>query len=396
VPVSQPMELTRPKAILAGSLAQRPGRGGHAWVFLQYLLGLRRLGWDVLFLDELRPGMCRDESGRPCGFARSWNVRYLSDVMRRFGLGEAFSLDYNRREAVAGLPRARVLEIARRSALLINVMGFLSDTEVLAAVSRRVFLDIDPGFGQMWRELGQADVFAGHDAFVTVGRNIGRPGCNVPTCGLNWITTPPPVVLEHWPKAPLPATGGAFTSVVSWRGAFAPVEYRGATYGLRPHEFRRFVELPRRCDQPFELALDIHPDEQRDLALLDANGWSRAGPADVAGEPGTYRSYIAGSRAEFMVAKNMYVRSRGGWFSDRSVCYLASGRPVLAQDTGLAEHYPVGEGLLTFDSLDEAVAGVRAINCDYARHCKAAREVAEACFDSDIVLARLLGALGVG
>jgi hypothetical protein len=382
--------------IIAGSLAQRPGRGGHAWVFLQYLFGFRRLGWDVLFLDELRPGMCRDEAGRACAFGQSWNVRYLTDVMRRFGPGEAFSLDYNRGEEVAGVPRGRVLDIARRSALLINVMGFLSDPDVLAAVPRRVFLDIDPGFGQMWRELGQADVFAGHDAFVTIGRNIGRPGCTVPTCGLPWITTPPPVVLEHWPVVPSELAGGAFTSVVSWRGAFAPVEYGGETYGLRAHEFRRFIELPRRCDQAFELALDIHPNDRRDSELLDAKGWSRVDPRAVAGDPDSYRAYVAGSRAEFMVAKNMYVRSRGGWFSDRSVCYLASGRPVLAQDTGFAEFYPTGEGLLTFDSLDEAAAGVEAINRDYARHCKAARAVAEAYFDSDIALARLIGALGVG
>src|SRR5206468_3182598 len=138
--------------------------------------------------------------------------------------------------------------------------------------------------------------------------------------------------------------------------------------------------LPRRCDQPFELALDIHPDDRRDLDLLDANGWSRVDPGVAAADPWAYRAYVAGSRAEFMVAKNMYVRSRGGWFSDRSVCYLASGRPVLAQDTGLAELYPIREGLLTFDSLDAATAGVREINGNYSRHCAAAREVAEACF----------------
>src|SRR5204862_2031321 len=171
-----------------------------------------------------------------------------------------FSLSYDGGKEVVGLPRTAVLEMARRSALLINVMGFLSDPDVLAAVPRRVFLDIDPGFGQMWRELGQADVFAGHDAFVTIGRNIGRPGCDVPTCGLNWIATPPPVVLEHWPVASPSARGALFTSIVSWRGAFAPVQYRGTTFGLRAHEFRRFVELPRRRAQPFQLALDIHPD----------------------------------------------------------------------------------------------------------------------------------------
>jgi hypothetical protein len=383
--------------IIAGSLAQRPGVGGHAWVFLQYLLGFRRLGWDVLFLDALRPGMCVDEAGRASSFGDSWNLRYFLDVMRQFGLEGAFSLDFGRREQVVGQSRAEVLERVRRSACLINVMGYCDDAEILAAAPRRVFLDIDPGFVQMWRELGLADLFAGHDAFATIGQNVGRPGCDVPTCGLDWVTTPQPVVLEQWPAAPVErGVGGAFTSVVSWRGPFGPIEYRGRTYGLRVHEFRKFVELPRRTGRRFELAVDIDPAETRDLALLDRNGWARVDPREVAGTPEAYRRHITGSKAELMVAKNLYVDTKGGWFSDRSICYLASGRPVLAQDTGLKELYPTGEGLLTFQTLDEASAGVEEIDRDYARHAKAARAIAEEYFDSDKVLIKLLGRLGVG
>ncbi len=259
-----------------------------------------------------------------------------------------------------------------------------------------MFLDIDPGFGQMWRELGLADIFAGHDRFVTVGANVGRPGCEVPTCGLEWITTAPPVVLDQWPAAPPDAgRGGAFTSVASWRGPFGPIEYGGRTYGLRAHEFRKFFDVPARTRLPFEVALDIDAADAKDVAALDTNGWRRADPAAAAGDVDRYRRYIAASRAEFMVAKNLYVRTRGGWFSDRSACYLASGRPVLAQDTGLADHYPLGAGLLTFSSPAEAADAAREIDADYDRHCRAARAVAEEHFDSDKVLGRLLKTWGV-
>jgi hypothetical protein len=314
--------------------------------------------------------------------------------MERFGLAGAFSLECDGGAHHIGRPRHDVLDPVRRSALLLNVMGFLRDEEVLAAAPRRVFLDIDPGFGQMWKELGLADVFQGHDAFVTIGENIGRADCRIPTCGLHWVTTPQPIVLEHWPVA-AGSDNGRLTSVASWRGAYGPVEYGGTTYGLRVHEFRKFAAFPSRAGFPCQLALDIHPSEARDLTLLAANGWELVDPRQVAGDPESYQSYIRASRAEFQVAKGMYVQARSGWLSDRSLCYLASGRPVLAQDTGMRNLYPTGEGLLTFTTLDEAVAGVRALACDYPRHARAARALAEEFFDSDKVLGRLLAKLGV-
>jgi len=379
--------------VLAGSLAQKPGSGGHTWVFLQYLLGFKSLGWDVLFLDELDPARCVDGAGAVCSFERSWNLRYFLAVMERFGLVGSFSLSYNRGEQFVGVPREEVLARIQRSALLLNVMGFLKDEEILAQAPRRVFLDIDPGFGQMWKDLHLADVFTGHDDFVTIGENIGQPACPIPTCGLNWITSPQPVVLEHWPFTVAPARD-KFTSVASWRGAYGPVDYHGKTYGLRVHEFRKFLALPRLTRRPFHLALDIHPSETKDLASLADNGWTLVDPAEAAGDPWKYQAFIQSSAAEFMVAKNMYVDTQSGWFSDRSICYLASGKPVLAQDTGIGALYPTGAGLVTFRTIEEAVAGAEEIMGNYDRHARAARDIAEEYFDSDKVLGRLLAKLG--
>jgi hypothetical protein len=385
---------TRDTVVVSGSLAQRPGHGGHAWVFLQYLLGFRRLGYDVLFLDRIDPDASRDAVGAPCPPRESVGYRFLADLMGRFGLAGDFAVSCDGGRDCLGLDRREVLRRVRRSALLLNVMGFCNDADVLAAAPRRVFLDIDPGFPQMWRELGLSDLFRGHDQFVTIGLNVGREGCEVPTCGLEWVTTPQPIVLEHWPvREPKPA--GPVTSVCTWRGDWGGVEYRGKVYGLRVHEFRKFVSLPRRSGRAFELAVDIHPAETKDVALLDDNGWKRVEPLAAAGDPCSYQQYIARSAAEFMVAKNMYVDTRGGWFSDRSICYLASGRPVLAQETGIRDLFPTGSGLLTFSTPDEAAAEVEEVFGDYARHAHAARAVAEECFDSDKVLRRLLDKLGV-
>jgi hypothetical protein len=318
--------------------------------------------------------------------------------MERFGLAAASALligDNGDGGTIDGrLDRAELLTRVREAELLLNFMGYLDDEEILAAARRRVFVDIDPGFGQMWRALGWADVFAGHDDFVTIGRNIGRRGCTIPDCGLSWITTNQPIVLDQWPA--VPPDDGPFTSVGTWRGRYDPIEYEGETYGLRAHEFRKFAELPRLSGARFEMALDIDAAEHGDLELLAANGWTLVDPLRVAADPWSYQAYIAGSAAEFMVAKDVYVRSHSGWFSDRSICYLASGRPVVVQDTGLEGQLPTGEGLFVFRTVEEARAAIEEVSQDHRRHAHAARRVAEECFDSDKVLSRLLDRLGVG
>lgn len=380
---------------IGGALAQRPHVGGHTWQFLQYLLGFRRLGWDVLFLDRLEPGMCVDEAGRPAPLERSANLDYFLRVMRGFGLEGSFALACDGGDRWIGVPREETLERIRRSACFLNVMGYVDDEEILAAAPRRVFLDTDPGFGQMWRALGLADVFAGHDDHVTIAENLGRLECSIPDCGIDWIRWRQPIVLDEWPATPGATDGRWFTSVGAWRGPYGTIEYGGRTYGLRVHEFRRFVDLPRRTGLPFEIALDIHATERDDRALLEDHRWRLADPSVVARDPWAYRDYLRGSRAEFNAAKGIYVETGSGWFSERSICYLASGKPVLVQDTGLADLLPVGEGLLTFDGPEEAADGAARIAADLPRHARTARAIAEECFDSDAVIPRLLSALGL-
>jgi hypothetical protein len=385
--------MSRETVILGGSVAQRPGHGGHTWVFLQYLLGLKGLGWDVVLVDRLEPDMCRDERGRPCAVRDSVNLRYLEKVMESFGLGDAYALIYDGGTKCHGMTRGALTRKAEEAAVLLNVNGFITDEEILGRVPLRAFVDIDPGFGHMWHDLGLHEGFRGHDAYVTVGENVGTAECTIPTCGLEWLTTAQPVVLDQWPAQN--GTGDRFTSVGAWRGPYGPLEYRGRTYGLRVHEFRKFVELPSRSKESFEVALEIDPVEVDDLALLRANGWTLVDPAAVAGDPWAYQRYVQSSKAELMVAKNIYVDSNSGWFSDRSICYLASGKPVVAQDTGFTRHYPTGEGLLAFNTLDEALQCVEEVSRDYRRHALAARSLAEEYFDSRKVLTRLLALLGV-
>ncbi|CAN5223468.1 hypothetical protein BH11PLA2_BH11PLA2_17640 [soil metagenome] len=363
--------------LYSGAMAQVPRLGGLAWFHLQFLLGFHRLGYEVLFLDRLDPGMCVNAKGKPCDFASSDNLRYFLQVLQDYGLQDSFSLslNFNHGEQVLGKSRSTVMEKAKHAVALINVMGYCNDADVLASVKRRVFLDIDPGFGQMWRELGLHDAFAGHNRFATLARNIGQPRCTIPTCGLDWITLPQPVVLEHWPVMP-PNPTGAFTSIGAWRGPNGPVEYNGHTYGLRCHEFRKFFELPSRCPgDVFEQAMAIHPNDLNDIAALNEHGWRLADPLAVAGSPQQYRDYIVNSKGEFVVPKQMYVDTGCGLLSDRSAYYLASGHPVLARDTGLNGLYPTGEGLLTFKTLEEAAASVESINSNYTKHCSAARRL---------------------
>jgi hypothetical protein len=373
--------------VVAGAVAQRPGYGGHTWVFLQYLLGFRRLGLDVLFVDQLTADMCVDGDGRPCPPGTSANLRYVQRVMSAFGFDDDYAvlLDDG---ASFGCSRGEVEQRLRDADLLLNVMGYLDDIELLALARRRVYLDIDPGFGHMWAALGLADPFAGHDAYVTVGENVGAPDCAIPTGGLNWSVTAQPIVLEHWSVADGP--GRAVTSVGSWRGPYGPVEHAGHVYGLRVHEFRKFFALPRLTGAPLEMALDIDAAEGPDLRGLEEGGWSLVDPAVVAGDPWSYREYVNASKGELCVAKGMYVDTNSGWFSDRSICYLAGGRPVLAQETGFSRYHPTGEGLLAFRNLDEAVAGLETFRSDPERHRRAARAIAEEHFDSDRVLPRLL------
>jgi hypothetical protein len=380
--------------VVAGAVAQRPFLCGHAWVFVNWLLGLRSLGFDVLFLDRLEPDMLNDPS-IPVERSREW--RWLRSVMTRAGLGGRFALLFDRGRQCIGLPREEIVARLPAAIGLLNFMGYLDD-EIVGRVSPRVFVDLDPGFTQMWAAQGLSTFLDGHNAFVTVGLGVGDPVSTVPTCGRRWVTTLPPVCLRSWPQRALPdLPAPRFTTVGTWRGPFAPISHDGVVYGLRVHEHRTFAGLPRHVPGAIcEIALDISPADEADAAALRAGGWRLVPPAKVAGDNGSYQGYIGGSTAELATAKGMYVRTRAGWFSDRSACYLATGRPVVIQDTGISPSLPVGQGVLTFADVAGAIESVADVVGNPSVHAKAARDIAVEHLDARKVVRRVLLQTGVG
>ncbi len=369
----------RLKILLSGMVAGDPRQGGASWAVLQYLYGLRGLGHDVALVEPLRKG---GDSPDPA----------VIDYFRSLDLPrDRSALLVPGSKTTIGMPYEAIVEFASGADLLLNVSGMLTDERILDEIPLRAFLDLDPGFNQVWSLTGEDMGFGQHTHFVSVGQLLGSRGCRVPTCGLPWITVLPPVALDHWPAAGAP-TSDAFTTVGHWR-SYGSVEYEGVSYGQRAHSLRQLVELPREAPGPFELALGIHPDEEDDLRALHSNGWQLVDPDDVAGSPERYADYIRRSFAELGVAKSGYVNAHSGWFSDRSACYLASGRPVLAQETGFEEVLPVGEGLLSFATLADAATAVEAIRSKPEVHRARARELAEDLFDARKVLSKLLAEL---
>lgn len=370
--------------IVAGALANKAGSGGEAWVRMSWVRGLQRLGFDVRFVEEIDPSGASPDA-----------VTWFERVVTEFGLADVSTLIAGG-TAVAGPPIDDLVRVASH-APLVNISGNLSHPPLFDVVSSRILVDIDPGFTQFWHAQGNPGARVDdHDLHFTIGENIGRPDCSIPTSGVTWHTVRQPVVLADWPLLPVPPER-RFTTVANWRGPFGPVEFGGHTYGLKVHEFRKLVELPQRCpDAVFELALAIDPADERDRADLVANGWRLGDPVAASATPDAFRRYVQGSFAELSVAQGIYVDTNSGWFSDRSVRYLASGRPVIVQETGFTPFLPTGEGLLAFAALDEAIARVETVLGDPMRHAAAARSIAEAHFAHDVVLPPFCERAGIG
>jgi hypothetical protein len=373
--------MARGRILVSGAIANKAGQGGEGWVRLNWVLGLRKLGFDVLFIEQL-------SAGAPAGAAD-----FFWETMSGAGLADNAVL-LGESGVITGPGLSDVLEFSSKAEALINISGHLAFEPVMERVRRRVYVDIDPGFTQIWHAQGATGLgLEKHDFHFTIGENIGTPGCPIPTSGIHWRKTRPPVVLDEWPAVAAPVFD-RFTTIANWRGSYGPVEFEGRTYGLKVHEFRKFIELPRRAGLPFEIALGIHPADHQDRSALEAAGWRLTDPIAAAGSAKAFREYVRGSGAEFSVAQGVYVHTGSGWFSDRTAVYLASGRPALVQDTGFSRNLPTGEGLLTFSTMEEAIAGAEGITRDYTRHCRAARALAEKYFDSDKVLARLMDEIG--
>jgi hypothetical protein len=381
---------TRATIIVSGMVAANPWQGGATWAVLQYVLGFARLNHDVYLVEPIPPAVVWP---RQSSLAASDNAAYFGYVAGRFDLRARAALLLIGTEQTVGLSYDDLQRVAHRADLLINISGMLTDESLTARIPVRLYLDIDPAFNQMWSAVEGIDMrFAGHTHFATIGQAIGEQHCPVPTCGLTWLKTLQPVVLDRWPPA-THAACEALTTIGNWRG-YGSIEYQGVTYGQKCHSLRRFFLLPRLTTERFRLALAIHPDEIDDLAELTANGWQLVDPVRVANTPANYQRFIQGSRAEFGIAKSGYVLSHCGWFSDRSLCYLASGRPVIAQETGFSRYLPTGEGLFAFNTSDDVLQAIEELKSNYEKHADKARDIASEFFDSDKVLGQLLEKIG--
>jgi hypothetical protein len=373
--------------IVAGALANKPGNGGGAWERMSWAAGLRRLGLDVWFVEQIAPAQLQ----------ASAHFDWFRSVTSWFGFADRSALLCG--EQCMGVSWSQLLEVADAADLLVNLSGHLTQQALLHRIRCKAYVDVDPGFTQFWHADPETSfTLAGHDHYFTIGENIGLAACPIPTSGIHWRPIRQPVVLGDWPVTAA-VKPDRFTTVASWRGAYGPVQSGARTYGLKVHEFRKMLPLPRRASSVaagvFEIALDIDPGDSKDLDALRQHGWYITDPKVVAGNPAAFRRYVQQSAAEFSVAQGIYAETNSGWFSDRTVRYLASGKPALVQDTGFSKNFPVGAGLVAFRTLDEAVEGVERIGRDYDRHCRAARAIAEKYFDSDRVLSRLLDEVGV-
>ncbi|MDQ3091060.1 MAG: hypothetical protein M3R46_05225 [Actinomycetota bacterium] len=378
--------------MVSGALANRPFNGGGAWVRLSWARGLRRLGFEVVFVEQIAPEGCVDAAGAQTDLETSVNLAYFREVTERFGLAGS-SVLIGGGERTYGLGFSELLEMAEEAELLVNLSGHLSAEPVLRRLRRTAYVDIDPGFTQFWHADGTLRLPV-HSYYFTIGESIGSAACSIPTAGVRWRPIRQPVVLDDWP----PAEEGNpthFTTIASWRGPYGPIYHNGRRLGVKAHEFRKVMPLPRHTSQTFEIALDIHPGDAYDRERMLHHGWRLVDPREATADPQAFRRYVAQSGAEFSVAQGVYVDTNSGWVSDRTVRYLASGKPALVQDTGFARNYGLDGGLLPFRSLREAIAGARAIEREYEHHRRAARALAEEMFDSDRVLGRMLEEVGV-
>jgi hypothetical protein len=377
---------SRLRVIITGLIAQYP-LGGVTWDYLQYVLGLARLGHEVFYLEDTGQWPYNpNEGGVSKGCA--YNVHYLAGVMEHFGLKDNWMYRFPWENQWFGLADNKRRELLETADVLINVSGSLGNPADYRTVSRLAYIDSDPVFTQVKLARGQIDfqrMVDMHDVHFSFGECLSG---KVPETGHIWRPTRQPIVLSEW--RPSARHREVFTTVMNWT-SYKPVIFNGQAYGQKDVEFERFMELPRRIpDTGMEIAINAGKTRRTPRDLLMRNGWRVVDPDKVCPDLESYRAYIESSKAEWSVAKHGYVVGQSGWFSCRSACYLAAGRPVVVQDTGYGCALPVGEGILAFNAMEEAIAAIHDVEANYERHAEAARAIAETYFDSDKVLARLV------
>lgn len=383
------------RIVVTGTLASNP-YAGMAWMHMQITAGLRRLGHDVYYFETT--------SSWPYDPIRQMNVNdsdyavpYLASVAESFGLGDrwAYRRSYSDK-AWLGLNRAKAEDLLAHADAVLNVAGATRFAEEGLKVGCLVNFGTDPVCQEIAFANGIEDIrtlIDEHDACVTYGENIGNPGCLIPPLPRLRAKTRQPVLLDLW-MTELPPRK-EFTTVGNWKQTGMDLEYRGETYFWSKHqEYLKFIDLPHRLNQPLELAMGLANLPPHDRQLLTRNGWQLVDAHAFTTDPWPYRDYVQSSRGEFTVAKDQNVRLQSGWFSERSACYLAAGRPVITQDTGFGSVLPTGEGLFAFNTMDEILAAFEATHSDYEKHSRAARSIAEEYFRAETVLAKLLQDLG--
>jgi hypothetical protein len=387
---------SRLRIIVAGMAAQYPV-GGVAWDYLQYPIGLARLGHDVVYhedtwcwpYDPVRRAMV-DDPAYSAGYLRDFFARYAPELSERWHY-------LHLHETSCGMSRAAFDAFARSADLFLNVSGGSFFPDALAPSCLKVFLDSDPGYNQIvlsekpaWSENVErwCEGVRAHDRHFTYGENLGAADCTMPDAGIRWRKTRMPVVPELW--APHPervAPASPWSTVMTWNVFKGRLEYRGIEYRGKAGEFAKIAGLPRRLGRRFRVAAG---GTEAPLAALAAQGWAAEDGPSATLSPADYQDYLAASRGEVSVAKHIYVALKTGWFSTRSACYLAASRPVVVQDTGFSNFLPTGRGLHAFTTEAEAAAAIEAVEADYAAEMRAARDVALACFDARAVLPRLI------
>ena len=357
------------------NVASFPQAGGHFWVYMQGAAALVALGCDVYWLEQFHPTGSKDLDEQ--------SIRIFLQRMREFGFENKVLL-YQKKETgdrtFLSIDNAEADRIIGRCDLLIN-FHYAIDPELLSKFRKTALIDIDPGLFQFWMANKQLNV-PPHDIYFTTGETVGSGNALFPDCGLSWIHIRPGVFLDHWPYNYDPSAE-AFTTISSWWGKEYVWDGKDILYENNKRvSFLEFIELPRRTSQPLELALSFGEDESAERTNLEQHGWRVRHAFQVANGPFAYRDYIRSSRGEFSCAKPSCMKFQNAWISDRTLCYLATGKPAVVQHTGASSFLPNGEGLFRFSTMEAAVDALETINADYQKHCRTARRIAEEYFDS--------------
>ena len=378
------------RVVVLGYVVRGP-LAGFAWHHLQYVLGLARLGHDVWFVEDSDDyPSCYDPEADATSADPSYGLRFLDDAFSRLGLGDRWAYHDAHTSTWHGRGADGAEAACRAADVVLNVSGVNPLRPWTAEAPVRVLVDTDPAFTQIRHLTDPAarERAAAHTAFATFGENLGEPDCAIPDDGFPWLPTRQPIALEAWPVTDAPADG-PLTTVMQWE-SYPALEHDGRTFGMKSASFDAFAALPARTGETVELALGA-PDEVR--ARLRAAGWRVSDARVATRDPWTYQRFIQRSKGELSVAKHGYASARTGWFSERSACYLASGRPVVVQDTGFSRRLGEHDGVLPFTTPDEAVEALAALGDRYTAHCAGAREAAEAHFAAERVLDDLLTAV---